>query len=274
MPGILIGTSRYWEEIETVIKVQLAQEIEKGNLTLDKFQAGKYQFLALNIIKTNSLSFTNESFLEKISKVIANIYVDLWEKDILLEISQDEYPYFNKEEIENIKNKALEYLEGDREKVVQKKVYEILKENKVINLDGFILFRLQSELNDLYDSIDRAAEEQLLEKEYQEFIKIVQYFLELQPVKIKIVQVFWKKEQVIFVDEQLREVEDDFIEYLQRQHEKIYPEDLLISALISLAPEKVIIHWHDESINFNLKPLKDIFAERLEICEKCEAFGY
>ncbi|GAV22661.1 sporulation protein YtxC [Carboxydothermus pertinax] len=272
MSEIIVGTSRYGREIETLFNLQLAEEIENGLLVMDKFQAGNFQFLALNIIKINSLSFTKESFLKKVSKVLTKVYVDFWEKDILVEVLRYEYPYFDSNEIENIKNKALKFLNIDREKEIRQKVDDFLHESQVINLDGFILFRLQREVNEIYDSIDRAVEEQILEKEYQEFIKIVKYFLELQPVKRKIVQVFWLNEYLVILDDQLKKVEDEFVEYLLTQRNKIFPEDLLISALISLAPEKIIIHWHDVSLNFNLKPIKDIFAERLEICERCEAF--
>ncbi|ABB15558.1 putative sporulation protein YtxC [Carboxydothermus hydrogenoformans] len=272
MNQIIIATSRYGEEIEALLKIGLAEQIKNGLLNLDKYQAGKYKFLALNIIKTNLLSSTNDCFLTKVSSILAKIYVDFWEKDLISKIAAFEYPYFKREELERIKNNAVKILTMDREREIGKKIYEFLLENSLINLDGFILFRLQKEVSEIYHSLDLAVEEQILEKEYQEFIKVVKCFLEIQPVKVRMVQVFWVNGYLVLVDEHQRKVEDKFIENLLTQRQRLFLEDILISALISLAPEKIIIHRHDDSINFDLKPIKDIFEERVEICTKCEGY--
>ena len=66
---------------------------------------------------------------------------------------------------------------------------EFLRSNSYVNLHGFILFRLRPWLEFLRKNLDKAVDDYLMEKEYQEFIKLLKYFVALQEPKINQVHV-------------------------------------------------------------------------------------
>ena len=76
------------------------------------------------------------------------------------------------------------------------KLLEYLQENNVIILDGFLDFRLKKYIGRLENAVDNAIDEYLMEKEYNEFIKLLQYFVNLQESKRNLINLVIKNNKL------------------------------------------------------------------------------
>ena len=60
--------------------------------------------------------------------------------------------------------------------------YLIFNDN--LNLEGFVRFRTKDYWDFLCETVDSAADAYLINREYQEFIRLLRYFVELQEPKV------------------------------------------------------------------------------------------
>ena len=64
--------------------------------------------------------------------------------------------------------------------MVIKKLSDFLDQNNHIILEGFVTFRMQEYVDELEEVVDWAVRQYLIEKEYQEFIKLLTCFVQMQ----------------------------------------------------------------------------------------------
>ncbi len=203
-----------------------------------------------HIINTNYCCFSLKERME--------IYKDCL--DILEEKNMDRF--LPRDDILNSKSKILQQL------------IDYLKNNTEINLSGFILFRLKDCLLDLNEIIETAVEDFLIDKEYNEFIKLLKYFVDVQESKFEIAHVVFDKETRFKIYDQHNELlNNDYMKNvaIELSESDINQDDLLISALITIAPKQIIIHklfiLKDTDV---IKTLQEIFPEKIHFCDGCK----
>ncbi len=122
-------------------------------------------------------------------------------------------------------------------------------------------------------AIDKGIEEFTAEKEYREFIKILQYFVEVQEPKYDFVNLIFKGNDYRLLDEEDNIIDSDFFSDIiaEIDNEGISKEDLLISSLIVVAPKKLIIHLDDKYKNEDIiRIISNVFQDRVYFCLGCE----
>lgn len=151
-------------------------------------------------------------------------------------------------------------------------IEKYLMETSFILLDGFIRFRLK-EFNLFIDIvIDKAIEEFTAEKEYKEFINILQYFVESQEPKYNLINIIFEDNDYKLLDGYGNIVNKDFFNEIVSEIDNgnISKDDLLISSLIVIAPRKLIIHlseeYKDEDV---IKIIRNVFQDRVCFCLGC-----
>ncbi len=198
-----------------------------------------------------------------------------------------EYSYLNMDEIDHLTAKVLAYvlssaLSGSIRDDTPSKAVSLegplvceLRENlgaarREINLDGLMRFRFADYLRQLHEWIDGFVDDYLVGKEYDEFVGLLRYFLETYPVTPGRVH-------VLITDEAVRGFDDHFIPLDLTRVEQIastvvdddlHPQDVLISALITRSPEKLVLHSDHPNQGF-AKTVAEVFAGRVEICKTC-----
>lgn len=153
------------------------------------------------------------------------------------------------------------------------KLNQYLLENDTLFIDGFLRFRME-EL-DLFINmiIDRGLEELTLEKEYEEFIKILQYFVESQEPKYEYINIIFKGNNHIILDEKSNVIKEDCFNDIVEEIEPngISKEDLLIATLIVLAPENIFIHLDENNEKDDtIKIISHVFENRVQFCLGCK----
>ena len=81
----------------------------------------------------------------------------------------------------------------NRKNSIIDKITRCIEENNEINISGFLTFRTKELKRDLECIVDKVVEEYMVEKEYNEFIKLLKYFVEIQESKVDEVNILIEK---------------------------------------------------------------------------------
>ncbi len=135
-----------------------------------------------------------------------------------------------------------------------------------LNIEGFIKFRSKEIDNEIEVAINKLVERFMIEKEYNEFIKLLKYFVEMQENKIDEVHILIEKNGEYLIKNKYGEdILDLFSSSLNTLEytEIIKTEDLIISGLITQCPKYVFIYGTDNALNTEiLDTIKKVFEDR------------
>ncbi|SCG82633.1 sporulation protein YtxC [Proteiniborus sp. DW1] len=251
-------------------------------------KCGDFFLIDYNLSNKSSKKHKNikNVFKHYMANGIADVIIDIYQENIVERLLHYNLCYFDKEEKEKIKASTLDYLkkneyintEGIIYKIskksrILKSIIDFLEDNDSINIEGFINFRLKYYLDTIEDAIDKNIEDYFAEKEYREFIKILQYFVEVQEPKREVVNIIFTNNKYKLIDEKRLAINNEFLEEISEELSEIdiNYDDLLISSLITIAPRKIIIHLDSGTNNFDIiNIIKNIFLSKVTICEGCD----
>ncbi|WP_434577395.1 putative sporulation protein YtxC [Thermoanaerobacterium thermosaccharolyticum] len=236
-----------------------------------------------NIDVEDKASYKNITKIRQhISDIISDIIVNQIDKKLIKKIIDKYYYYFNSDEKQKIANIANSILDNDvnREtfKLVKKEkifieIEDFLKDNETIDIEGFVNFRLRDFIGELSEVVDRAVDEYLMQKEYDEFIGLLKYFVELQDSKIDVLNILVDKGgKFRFFDKDNNPITGKFLSDITIEFSggELSDDDMLISTLIAMAPAKIYIHFANNIKNKEvLDTVKKIFSDRVFICNGC-----
>lgn len=289
MELLCIGFKGKIDEVNYILDKKIDLFV-KEDLDIDRKekQIGDTTYLSFSLDDDYKCKYNNikSIFKHYIASGLSDIVLELYQERVINRVINDRCSYFDKLEKEKIKQCALEYLskndyistEGIMYKIskrarVLKLMLEYLDLSNEINIDGFVNFRLRFFIDIIEDAIEKTIEDFIVEKEYKEFIKILQYFVEIQQPKIDLVNVVIFDETYTLYDENNELIRNDFMEEIadeMLENEMNY-DDLLISSLITIAPRKIIIHSHNEHDDKQIiEILQNIFVNKSSICNECQ----
>jgi putative sporulation protein YtxC len=259
-------------------------------LEIEESPAGKYTFLSCSVSGDSRFRQSEEEalalFKGYLAEVLADLIVFKWQKALLVDIIRENYYYFGEGERHTIFENALRYLEDTtghglislrKKRKILARIREFLSCGNLIVVDGFIRFRLKDYIKELQEAADRAVDDFLMDKEYQEFIQLLRYFVEIQDSRTDLINVVMKPNgSFLLYDGQHRAVNSSYLEgfIVDLIESEINYEDLLISALITIAPREIIFHTgKTEGPQNTLETIKNIFSDRVTLCRGCELCG-
>ncbi|MCG8401286.1 MAG: putative sporulation protein YtxC [Firmicutes bacterium] len=215
----------------------------------------------------------------RVAGVITEMILDNWEETLLKHIIRENYYYFNDDEkgaIYDYAQKKLNFSANNRKNdklLILQRLTEYLDAHSNINIDGFIRFRLKEYVDGLYSVADQAADDFIMEREYKEFIELLKYFVEIQDPRVELVNVVLQSNGSFkLYDQQNQPINSDYLEdfMLNITENEINYEDMLISALITVAPQKILFHPGNGAMPHNtLDTVSNVFTGRVSICEGC-----
>ena len=216
-----------------------------------------------------------------ISNVIYNVIVEHYREKEMLHYINENYFFLKHDEILDIDLAINKILKGDQKICSDKDFYclnkindiienikEFILENDYINIEGFITFRMKNFLKDIECIIDKVVEDYMIEKEYNEFIKLLKYFVDIQDCKLEEVNIIVQRNGSYDVkDSKGLDIFKDFLNEITDIAEEgiINIEDIIISGLITNAPKKIKIYNEEYCINKEfIQTIKSVFGERVE----------
>ncbi len=234
--------------------------------------------------ETQSVADLRVMFRHYLANALSDLIVNDWEKSILLHLIRDQCDNFSQGEQKAIYCSASRTLDCrtdgrpdlfrkvERKGKVLRLILEYLASQHEMNLDGFITFRLQDYREQLSDAVGQAVDDFLMEKEYLEFISLLRYFVESQEPKLRLVHVLiLPKGAFKLVDDTGATVTNDYLaESFVELDTELNSEDLLVSALITIAPERIILHCPTDLDRLEyLDTIRSVFEGRVTTCRGC-----
>lgn len=215
-----------------------------------------------------------------ISNILYDIIIDNFRKKELLEYLTENYFFLKHSEMLEIDRKVNRVLKQqerilnedsiycvNRISAMQSMINDFIQEDYFINIDGFIRFRLRTMLPYIEQIIEKVVESYLVEKEYNEFINLLKYFVDIQDSKIEEVNIFIKNDGAYIIkDKSGNDIFKEFINDLveNKEDKAINPEDIIISGLITNSPKHINIYNRESCSNREfLNTISNVFGERV-----------
>jgi putative sporulation protein YtxC len=287
--AITIGTAEGIEEIRQRLDDEFRFLQEEGvNIRIGQSNRGSFAFLDCAV--DNVPGTPNQAGLllrHYVASALSDVIVEKWEQDLIRRIIKGTYYYFSREEQETIVGYTGRNLAGNPGPGENSQLYKVNRKAQVLHrlrdyletadelvVEGFVTFRLRDWVEEVEDAVDRAVDDFLMEREYREFVRLLKYFVDVQEPRMDHVHVLIRPGGSFkLVDDQGCAIKSEYLEefVVEMVESEVNYEDLLISALITLAPKTVTVHAvdtgeRDESI----ETIKGVFGQRVTMCDGCE----
>ncbi|MFD0697503.1 putative sporulation protein YtxC [Paenibacillus sp. GCM10027628] len=211
------------------------------------------------------------------------------ESQILRQLIVKEFKYEAKEDLELIEGYCKQFLYGEieseessvsrleegrirRKQLVVQPLIEYFEEHSELVLDGFLKFRLQDYVEELREIAEYAIDEYMMDRQYQEFISLLQYFVYIQEAKIPVAHLIHKGgHEFVILNDKLEPIdanEFDATFKLEVIEKDINFEDMIVSTLITVSPANIYIHTRDPEMTI-IKTIRQIFEDRTTVCSYC-----
>ncbi|MDA8234398.1 MAG: putative sporulation protein YtxC [Clostridia bacterium] len=266
-------------------------QAEGIKIDLEETNSGNFTFIGCNIADYGQCDYTHDDtqsiFKHYVANIISDAIIGYYEGDLIKEIIQENYYYFNEDERKTINRYAAKYTNHDdnatgeymvyqigRKSMILQRVLEYLQNNNELVIEGFIKFRLKEYLQELQEAVDRAVDDFMMEREYKEFIRLLKYFVEIQEPRVDKVHIYMDVKGVFkLLDEDKKPINNDYLDgfIVDLAENEINYEDLLISALITIAPKEVVLHFRDTvKLSSVVSTIKNVFGIRAVNCIGCD----
>lgn len=216
-------------------------------------------------------------FVYKFSEIITDCIINFYEKNIVKKIINNDFFYFDAKEKVKIFENCLELLHNKdsneyllRKEKVFKCVYEYVLENKFFILNGFVNFRLFEYNALLAEIVDTGVNQFVIDKEYNEFIGLLQSYIVSQKCKHDLIHVIYNGIEPILLNDNQQVVNygNELENHKFLSDISFSSNDYCLNALLNLLPKRIIVHVIGEEDEF-LETLKLIFGGRIMICKEC-----
>ncbi|MGM0501684.1 MAG: sporulation protein YtxC [Bacillota bacterium] len=280
MAVVSVGSSNYRDCLQQRFAVE-AEILKQDNIIIEvnPIKQGDKIFFECS---TANGAVIFQVLKEFIANVLSDIIINYLEIDLLYKLVNVNCKDFNQVEKEDIINLVLDRLniaeKGEHQistKIKRKnkillEIIDYIEDNKEIILEGFVRFRLKKYLTKLEVTVKKALEEYKVEKEYKGVIHLLKYYLDAQQETNKLVHVIKINEHRFeLLDQQKNIIENPFFNksIFKELEQRLEYEGLLMRALITIAPQEIIIHFK-EPVEL-VKKLEEVFAKQISICLGC-----
>lgn len=162
---------------------------------------------------------------------------------------------------------------GRKNRMAHKLFDHISNHNKLI-VEGFINFCIKEYNREIKFAVELAREELRSEKEYNDFVNLLRYFVDTQVPKLFEVNLMMDSSGVFCIwDGDGIEIEENYLNYYLDDIllNDISLDDVLISILITIAPRRIILHnIKDMPASDSVEMIKKVFKEKIGVCDGCE----
>lgn len=219
--------------------------------------------------------------LDQFLNVLAEYILERYEMSKMEHLLREEYPSLplagRREMLRCVKQfeDDCEIGREVRKQAILLSLYDYLRDNSEMLLEGFVTFRLREYESLLERLAERVAEACMTQREYEDFIGLLKYFVNLQENRPHLTHL------VVVADGSyalLSEAGENITERCLAEftEEDEIPEvadfdDLLISMLITLAPRNILLHNAEAFRNKELlNTMQRVFDGHFLCCKGCD----
>ena len=221
-------------------------------------------------------------FFEELTNVLTDCIIQNYENLIIHSLLMLNYFYFDDVDFNAIESNSYQLLNSqtnnkllplevtDRYDVLWKCVLRYITSNRSILLEGFIRFRILDYIKILDSFVDFAVNQFILNREYCEFIELLKMYINSKEPGTRLVHLIYVNDESILLDDHknIISLTHNNLDLHYLSDISFSSNDYALNSLLSLLPEKIIIHLispEDEFIN----TIKLIFGKAVSICSDC-----
>lgn len=265
--GYLLGVSRVANEQSNTLFVNLKLQGNNNDLFL----------------KEDDIIYI---FKHQISEFLAEHILRDWEEKILFKEINKKSRRISPEDQKIVLYKAVDFLRRcngneslnlllnyGRKNKISHKIMDYIYSNNTLVIEGLITFCMPDYLNELRFAVDMACEELRNEKEYNDFVKLLRYFVDTQIPRLHEVNLLMDKDGLFYIwDGDGVNIHEKFSDYYCNDIliNDISLDDMLVSILITVSPQQIILHNAGKQDTEPVKMIREVFAERIKDCNGCE----
>lgn len=176
-------------------------------------------------------------------KALSNYIIDKYESKILKRMIKKHYPDIPSVTIAEIV-KSNDDKKEERLKIVENILKSYFLENSKGSIEGIVNFRLNEYKQRLNETAENLVETYYLNREYEDFIKLLRYFISVQNSRPELIYIIVNIDGTyIILNKNGKDITKETVSEIvsPKDINDIANDDLLISMLISLAPEEIIV---------------------------------
>ncbi len=213
--------------------------------------------------------------------ILAEYIIERYELQMAERIISEDYSYLSPTQ-KRMVMRSLSDLNDDtdigyypRKQAIFKSLCEYVKSESDMLLEGFVSFRLKDYESLLRKAVHYLAEKSITQQEYNDFIDLLKYFVNIQTSRPKLVHVIVAGDgsyELISEEKEniTKKAMSDFVD-IDDLPDNINFDDLLISMLITLAPKSIVVHNAKLIKNKELfKTIDLVFNNSLIYCSGCD----
>lgn len=270
------------EQIQNYLMDNIAL-INLSDIIFVKKCFSKYTNIIVHYVGTDT-----NLFYEYFADILTGCIINNFEYKIVHKLLEFNYFYFDDMDLSKIETNCTEILNSlsnttaidvssylpieilDRENCVFESVCDYIKNHKSMVLDGFVRFRLFKYINILDSFVDFCVNQFILNREYTEFIDLLKLYINSKENKTKLVHLIYVNDESILLDENknIISLSHSNLDTHYLSDISFSSNDYALNTLLSLLPEKIIIHLVSPENEF-INTLRLIFDGKVVICSDC-----
>ncbi len=205
---------------------------------------------------------------------VCEFILDGCQERLLHRLVTSRYSYFTPpEQAEIVAAAGRQLLAGERRERIRMRILQYLERQNTLIVEGFLTFRLQDLVAEAEVAVDGSVDTFLLQREYQEFIQLLRHFVETLPPRHDLVHAVMQPGGAFrLTDADGHALSRDAAEVEAGGPADLAPEDRVISALVTLAPRRVVLHrpaGEHALGEEGLATVREVFGGRLHLCGGC-----
>ncbi|GGA52809.1 hypothetical protein GCM10007416_27370 [Kroppenstedtia guangzhouensis] len=272
-------TSREAGQMRELLNQQAARLERSGfSCCLEEFDQGtRTVFYIQNRVAGEK---SEQGLRHSLGRAVADYYLAVNEPNLIRRIITQDFHYWNPGESREIERYAYHLLDDSeaeepshrrRKHWMARQIAKYFCNHRDLAVDGYFQFRMKRYRDILMKLVEHAIDEYLLDQEYREFIDLLRYFVSIQQPKVPLVHVLHigiRRFRLLDGEGrplQMKEM-DHTVEELMDQVTS--HEDLIVSTLLTVAPEQVVLHTRNREENV-VCTLMQVFEDRITICNGC-----
>ncbi|WP_313345346.1 sporulation protein YtxC [Sedimentibacter sp.] len=246
---------------ESDINIEISST-EEGNIRLRYFTDNR---------------INKREYIEKIIGKITKLLIE-YTKLESINILKESYFYFDEDEVGTIISDIENEIDNDVKikLIIKNKFKEILERSNLINLNGFINFRLKFIKLYAAQVVERCIDSYLMKKEYMDFISIIKLISETEDVEYDLVNVMYTNNKIQVYDKNMKKL--TYISNMELSSDlvnKVAYDESVINILLNVSPKKIILHEKkldkkNKEAQNTIEIIKKIFEGKIEMCKGCK----
>lgn len=255
-------------------------------VTLEPFMADGHGAVRVNAVLPGfQLKEQGDAVYAQAGDAIAGYVLDQLESGILRDLIVREFHYHDPNDVALIEGYCKQFLFYEGESLISSDeiknrrsakigtgVADYLREHTLLVLDGFLRFRLQEYVDEMREVVEYAVDEFVMDKQYQEFISLLKYFVYIQEAKIPAAHLVHKGgHEFLILNDQWEPIDTSALDgsfTLEVLDKDINLEDMIVSTLITVSPQTIYIHTREPDLPV-INTITQIFEDRSTVCSYC-----